>query len=224
MPGCHRCPTDPLMLFHRCAGWPSPYTNSSDNIMQNNGSTPTSPTGRSQGQGYPYTPNLPHNQPGQYMPNQLPYQIPASPMSLNGYNSGSGLNSGLTVPIHTSNGQEHYKHAGRLSHPVPSESRATSFSQHPSLLPPALPGPIVRDVVGSEAMTYAANLRRQTSARFYCPHCPSSFTARHNHRNHILAHSGQRPFRCDVCNASFTTSGDLRRHKRTRRHAQMLQC
>ncbi|KAF4596142.1 hypothetical protein EYR40_008171 [Pleurotus pulmonarius] len=143
------------------------------------------------------------------------------PMPSNGYNSGLGMNGNLTASTYDGNGQR-YNYASLLGQPVTWTSYASSSGQDPSLLPPAFPGPIVRDVVGTEAMTYASNLRRQTSARFYCPHCPSNFTARHNYHSHLLAHSGQRPFKCNSCNSAFVTLGDLKRHKNTKKHAQML--
>ncbi|KAL4264609.1 hypothetical protein AB1N83_004199 [Pleurotus pulmonarius] len=222
MPDCLRCLTDPFMFFHRCAGWGSPPTNTSNGVGQGGGDAASSTTRRSQAQGYPYIPTHSHGQPGRYMPNQLSHQMPASAPPLNGHNSGPGSMGNLTFPTYVANGQGHYSYASQLSHSIPSTSHAPSFGQNPSFLPPALPGPIVRDVVGTEAMTYASNLRRQTSARFYCPHCPSNFTARHNYHSHLLAHSGQRPFKCNSCNSAFVTLGDLKRHENTKKHAQML--
>ncbi|KAJ3193813.1 Metallothionein expression activator [Irineochytrium annulatum] len=47
------------------------------------------------------------------------------------------------------------------------------------------------------------------------PGCEKTFTRRYNLQSHLRCHSGERPFRCDFCPATFSRKHDLRRHTRS---------
>lgn len=51
---------------------------------------------------------------------------------------------------------------------------------------------------------------------FQClyPHCGRLFRRRYNLRSHIQTHLCDRPYACDVCDATFVRPHDLRRHQR----------
>lgn len=62
--------------------------------------------------------------------------------------------------------------------------------------------------------------------RLSCPHCNKEFVGslnngglRSNFQRHLLTHSGERPYTCSHCDASFTTSTNLKRHV-SKRHSQ----
>ncbi|KAJ7472764.1 hypothetical protein FB451DRAFT_302690 [Mycena latifolia] len=74
---------------------------------------------------------------------------------------------------------------------------------------------VVYRQVASPASVQASTSRRKKPAKFRCPHCPSSFTARHNLRHHVNAHTGARPYHCAVCGTHYTTPSVLTRHLKT---------
>ncbi|KAI8851144.1 hypothetical protein BC829DRAFT_387444 [Chytridium lagenaria] len=51
---------------------------------------------------------------------------------------------------------------------------------------------------------------------YHCPHegCDKTFTRRYNLQSHLRCHSGERPFNCRFCTATFSRKHDLRRHTR----------
>jgi hypothetical protein len=73
--------------------------------------------------------------------------------------------------------------------------------------------PSFKDVVASDKIVQASNLRRRREAKHQCEHCGQTFTAKHNLQNHIYSHTGVRPFKCPECSQTFVTSGVLNRHR-----------
>ncbi|KIK51337.1 hypothetical protein GYMLUDRAFT_265892 [Collybiopsis luxurians FD-317 M1] len=81
--------------------------------------------------------------------------------------------------------------------------------------------------VGSAAIVRASRRRRGINpksgvARSSLYHCPEheciqlniEFTSKHNFKDHIRRHAGQKPFKCTICqDASFTNRSDLNRHQ-----------
>ena len=58
----------------------------------------------------------------------------------------------------------------------------------------------------------------KTQQQNCCPHCPYSAACPANLLVHIRSHTGERPFTCNVCSASFSVSGNLRRHQKSVHH------
>ncbi|KAJ8072181.1 hypothetical protein PM082_015739 [Marasmius tenuissimus] len=80
----------------------------------------------------------------------------------------------------------------------------------------------IRPVVASASVAAASQARRKKEPIFICSvaGCNQRFTAKHNLKNHVNAHSGIRPFACSFCAKEFTTKHVLNRHEKTCKAAQ----
>ncbi|KAL4230772.1 nucleic acid binding [Mactra antiquata] len=56
--------------------------------------------------------------------------------------------------------------------------------------------------------------------KFICSYCGKVFTSRPNRERHIRYHTGEKPYKCDLCPASFLRGDDLKYH-RTTKHADV---
>lgn len=77
-------------------------------------------------------------------------------------------------------------------------------------------------IVSKEEEFLNANNENATKA---CMFCESKFTTQFMLDNHLEeAHSTERPFKCDICNASFSSSKKLDRHKDAVHSERLHQC
>ena len=56
--------------------------------------------------------------------------------------------------------------------------------------------------------------------RFICSYCGKAFTSRPNRERHVRYHTGEKPYKCDLCAVSFFRGDDLKYH-RTTKHADV---
>lgn len=56
--------------------------------------------------------------------------------------------------------------------------------------------------------------------RFICSYCGKAFTSRPNRERHVRYHTGEKPYKCDLCPVSFFRGDDLKYH-RTTKHADV---
>ncbi|KAI8608938.1 hypothetical protein BC830DRAFT_1071444 [Chytriomyces sp. MP71] len=62
--------------------------------------------------------------------------------------------------------------------------------------------------------------------RFPCPlqGCPKSFSQRAGLNSHLVTHTGNRQYICEVCSKSYTTNNRLTVHKRTHSGERPYKC
>jgi hypothetical protein len=60
----------------------------------------------------------------------------------------------------------------------------------------------------------AAARPKTASSRWECHTCGKLFTRGFHLRNHILSHTGERPFACSECGKPFTRANDCKRHEK----------
>jgi hypothetical protein len=53
--------------------------------------------------------------------------------------------------------------------------------------------------------------------KFVCWQCSYSTYSTSNIKDHVRTHTGDKPFKCDLCDSHFTTAGGLRSHKKVHR-------
>ncbi|KFM57182.1 Zinc finger and BTB domain-containing protein 46, partial [Stegodyphus mimosarum] len=70
----------------------------------------------------------------------------------------------------------------------------------------------IMDPVMLKRLTAYSAIPSPVHRRFKCSFCPYCTDISTNLKNHILTHTGERKYRCDVCGMRFTLKHHLKKH------------
>lgn len=75
--------------------------------------------------------------------------------------------------------------------------------------------PVVATAASRGVVTRSGRKTAQTKPKFQCDECDYSTPIRQNLLRHNFVHSGEKPFKCEICEKGFTQKGNLNLHRRT---------
>ncbi|KAJ8516629.1 hypothetical protein ONZ45_g6098 [Pleurotus djamor] len=121
----------------------------------------------------------------------------------------------------TTNANDYYSSGPSYTHSMPPE---LYYSQetHQNGWANGSQEPVARSQIATEAVLDASERRRTHPHKYWCQHCRTGFTAKHNLDRHESAHNNEKKFTCELCPSSFTTKADLKRHmEKSKKHSQL---
>jgi len=68
--------------------------------------------------------------------------------------------------------------------------------------------PLTNEVIEHETN----NLLVEDGRKYKCPECPATFKTNSHRERHMLIHTGERPFACEICGKSFGRKDKLKKH------------
>jgi len=92
------------------------------------------------------------------------------------------------------------------------QMRAGSISEQLSATTPTTPG--FSATTPTTPFSPSATTPGGSRGKHTCPHCNQTFTRHHNLKSHLLTHSQEKPFLCNICQARFRRLHDLKRHSK----------
>jgi len=67
-----------------------------------------------------------------------------------------------------------------------------------------------------------AHRKRHLEPTIPCPYCVKHFYTKNELKSHVGIHTGEKPFKCDICPAAFVASSSLAAHRRQHKKDNIL--